>query len=93
MASRDRELHLEDRYAEEERLVWKHEHLWQEADPWVFRLRNGDPAEMEYLYESPADKLTKMALARLLELTKGADRRRAYGLTVAALLAALVADD
>ena len=93
LASRDRELHLEDRYAEEERLVWKHEHLWQEADPWVFRLRNGDPAEMEYLVESPADKLAKMALARLLELTKGADRRRAYGLTVAALLAALVADD
>ena len=93
LASRERELLLENKYAEEERLVWKDEHLWEEGDPWVFRLRNAEPAEMEYLLEAPADKLHKMALARLLELTKGHDRRRAYGLTVAALLAALVADD
>ena len=93
LASRDRELHLEELYAQEKRLVWRHEHLWQEEDPWVFRVHGGDPAEMEYLLESPADRLAKMALARLLELSKGADRRRAYGLTVAALLAALTADD
>ena len=89
VASRERELLLEARYAEEERLVWKTEHLWQHEDPWVFRLRTSDPAEASFLDETPADKLNKMALARLLELKNGHDKRRAWGLTMGALLEAL----
>ena len=92
MASRERELLLEVQYAEEDRLVHQHEHLWEDADPWVFRLHHAEPAEMQYLNETPADKLSKMALARLLELTKGRNRRRAYGLTMAAHIAALGED-
>ena len=92
MDDRAGELLLENKYEEEERLVWKDEHLWQEADPWVFRLHSPEPAEMHYLENTPADKLNKMALARLLEVTKGHDRRRAFGLTAAAILDALAAD-
>ena len=89
LASREQELLLEARYSSEERLVWKAEHLWQEADPWIFRLRTSDPAEESFLDETPAPQLTKMALARLLELTAGHDRRRAWNMSMAALLAAL----
>ena len=80
VASRERELLLEARYAEEERLVWKTEHLWQHEDPWVFRLRTSDPAEASFLDETPADKLNKMALARLLDLKKRPRQAQSVGI-------------
>lgn len=90
--SKEQELVLEARYAAEERHVWVAEHLWQHEDCWVFRVHTPEPAEASFLADTPPDKLSKMALARLLELKDGHDRRRAWTMTIAALLAALAGD-
>ena len=76
--SRIIEIDMEERMGTEPRLIWIAEHLWEEEDPWVFRLSGSEPAELKYLEdESSVDpgKLTNMALARLLELLTGEDRR------------------
>ena len=75
-SSKDKELALEELYATEPRFEWQSEQVWEEADPWTFTLSNPQPAEESFLEATPLDSHTKMALARLLELRTGADRRR-----------------
>ena len=87
--SRDIELAMEAHLAGVPRLVHVAQHQWEENDAWTFLLTRGDPAERKYLDEEPPENLTKMALARLLELTTGRDCRRSWNLTNAALIAAL----
>ncbi len=55
-----------------------------------FHLASPVPAEKKYLDETPSDKLNNLALARLLEILKGTDRRTSYAMTRSNLLAALV---
>ena len=88
--ARDVEIAMEEMYAFVPREVWASEHLVGEEEPHTWLLKDPESAEEKYLQETGAEHLTKMALARLLELRQGADRRRSWQrLSVAALIAAL----
>ena len=50
-----------------------------------------EPAERMYLQETPNDKLTNMALARLLEILHGTDRRIYFAKSKSELLAEIAA--
>ena len=81
---------MEGRYATEQRLVHASEQLWEDEDPWTFRLSSPQPCEDKYLMEADPRDLTKVALARLLELQKGVPRKRTWStLSVAGVIAAL----
>ncbi len=93
VSSRDIEVAMEALYAEEPREVFDSVQLWEDdEDIWKFNLTNPEPAELKYLNEVDTDGLSKMALARCVELRQGTDRRRAWNtLSVAGLVAALCA--
>ena len=89
--ARETEIAMEAKFAQVPRRVFEATHLWEEEDPWTFRLTSPEPAEMRYLQETPLDKLTNMALARLLEILKGTDRRTSFAKTKSDLIAAITA--
>ena len=89
--AREKEIAMEAKFAEVPRRCFEATHLWEEDDPWTFRLTSPEPAERKYLQETPLDKLTNMALARLLEILKGTDRRTSFAKTKSELLAAIAA--
>ena len=89
--ARQTEIAMEARFATVPRRCFEATHLWEEDDPWTFRLPSPQPAEQKYLEGTPLDKLNNMALARLLEILKGADRQKSLTKLKSELLAAIVA--
>ena len=89
--ARETEIAMEARFATVPRRCFEATHLWEEDDPWTFRLTSPEPAENKYLQETPLDRLTNMALARLLEILKGTDKRTSFAKSKSELLAAIAA--
>ena len=89
--AREKEFAMEAKFPEVPRRCFESTHLWEEDDPWTFRLASPAPAERKYLQETPLDKLNNMALARLLEILKGTDRRASFAHTKSELFAAIAA--
>ena len=86
------EVAMEALYATRVRLVWESQQQWFQEDPWRFVLSNPQPAEDAFLYGQPLETHNKMALARILELQKGQDRKIAWTrLNKPQLLAAIAA--
>ena len=88
--ARDKDIAMEANIATVPRLVYEARHV-EDDDPWTFLLTSPEPAESKYLDETPMNKLNNIALARQLEILKGADRRASYAMTKSNLLAALAA--
>ena len=82
---------MEAKFAEVPRLSFEATHCCEDEDPWTFRLTSPQPAEKKYLEENPLDQHTNMALARLLEILPGTDKRTSFNMTKPALLAAVAA--
>ena len=78
--TRQTEIAMEARFVDVPRSVHSATHVWEVDDPWTFLLTDNEPAEMKYLTETPMQNLNKMALARLAELTKHANKRETFGL-------------
>ena len=89
--ARQKEIAMEAQFAEVSRLSFEATHCCEDEDPWIFRLTSPQPAEKKYLEEIPLQQHTNMALARLLEILKGIDKRTSFTMTKQALLAALAA--
>ena len=89
--ARAKEIAMVAKFAEVPRRHFEATHLWEEDDPWTFRLTSPEPAERKYLQETPLAKLNNMALARLLEILKGTDRRTSFTKTKSELIASIAA--
>ena len=89
--ARETEIAMEAKFATVPRRCFEATHLWEEDDPWTFRLTSPEPAEKKYLEETPLDKLNNMALARLLEILKGTDKRTSFAKSKSELHAAIAA--
>ena len=89
--ARQTEIAMEARFADVPRSVHSATHLWEDDDPWTFLLTDAEPADMKYLTETPMQHLNNMALARLAELTRGANKRETFGLPNRAEILALLA--
>ena len=47
--AREKEIAMEAKFAEVPRRYFEATHLWEEDDPWTFRLTSPEPAERKYL--------------------------------------------